>query len=225
MWVEEFLQNFSHIFQLARWISKPTLDRPQIFSNNTLGEIENLESYFSSSLENLHSPRWSISSFCIIFNDWGGLRKSMKWAICKKSQINLAKKGKCWRYLCTKTEIILDPYSTGFKKISFIGVVVWEQELKPVSRLILQVNPPSSQLRQIGTHHWQQQLDILLPLNTHIFRNMNNLIPIFIVKGELKILWNLQREKIGFYCFSYRGLWIPKLTKFLKFGDVKFSGN
>ena len=107
-------QNFSHIFQLARWISKPTLDRLQIFSNNTLGEIENLESYFSSSPENLHSPRWSISSFCIIFNDWGGLRKSMKWAksVCKKIQNQFSKKGKCWRYftLCTKTEIILDPY-------------------------------------------------------------------------------------------------------------------
>ena len=90
--------------------------------------------------------------------------------------------------------------------MSFIGVVVWEQELKPVSRLILRVNPPSSQLRQIGTHHWQQQLDILLPLNTHIFRNMNSLIPIFIVKGKLKIYETYKGKKIGFYCFSYRGL-------------------
>ena len=148
----------------------------------------------------------------------------MKWAICKKSQINLAKKGKCWRYSLYKNRNHSRPIFHRGVEISFSEVVVWG-ELKAVSRLILRVNPPSSQLRQIGTHHWQQQLDILLPLNTHIFRNMNSLIPIFIVKGKLKILWNLQREKIGFYCFSYRGLWIPKLTKFLKFGDVKFSGN
>ena len=75
--------------------------------------------------------------------------------------------------------------------MSFIGVVVWG-ELKAVSRLILQVNPPSSQLRQIGTHHWQQQHDILLPLNTHIFRNMNFLTPI--VKVKIK------------FCETYTGI-------------------
>ena len=78
----------SHVLQLTRWISKPTLDRHQIFWNNMVGGIENLESYFSWSLENLRSRRWSILNLCIISNHGGAPCRTQE----KYEVINLPKK-------------------------------------------------------------------------------------------------------------------------------------